>query len=299
MPPTQRAWFCRRRKGRPPSTPPRPISPFRQPPISSLCCGNCGSACWACSRPASRPRAGDPHLSPAQTHTLATPRADQPPPAAAAADAIFQDPDTGLVFTSNFQLYKSDGRGITFRVAIPDGVQSYTAYDAVIQMVVPNDVGWAGLAWGGSMPKNPILVAWRGSSNNVVLSSRWATCVPPFPVPSKIHTNRTCSGHVMPTDYSGATYTLFKSGTKSNGTHWQFTALCKGCTAWDAGSGSMRYLSPRGGNRLAFAYSPSKPSSVNSPSSTIPIHDVHGYWNHDFTAAANAGFDAAVSRLTA
>lgn len=104
----------------------------------------------------------------------------------------------------------------------------------------------------------------------------------------------------MPTDYSGATYTLFKSaGTKSNATHWQFTALCKGCTAWDAGSGSMRYLSPRGGNRLAFAYSPSKPSSVNSPTSAIPIHDVHGYWSHDFTGAANAGFDAAVSRLTA
>ena len=42
-------------------------------------------------------------------------------------------------------------------------------------MVVPNDVGWAALAWGGSMPKNPLLIAWRGTSNNVVLSSRWAT----------------------------------------------------------------------------------------------------------------------------
>lgn len=95
--------------------------------------------------------------------------------AAAAANAIYQDSDTGLIFSSNFALYKADGRGITFRVAIPDDAESYTAYDAVIQIVVPNDVGWAGLAWGGSMPRNPILVAWRGSSNNVVLSSRWAT----------------------------------------------------------------------------------------------------------------------------
>jgi hypothetical protein len=106
------------------------------------------------------------------------------------------------------------------------------------------------------------------------------------------------SGHTMPTEYSGAQYTLFKSGTKSNSTHWQFTALCKGCTAWDAGSGSMRYLNPRGGNRLAFAYSPSKPSNLNSPSSSIPIHDVHSYWSHDFAQAANANFETTVQRLT-
>jgi hypothetical protein len=73
-----------------------------------------------------------------------------------------------------FRRYKADGRGITFRVATPSDAQSYTAYDAVVQMVVPNDVGWAGLAWGGSMPRNPLLIAWRGTSNNVVLSSRWA-----------------------------------------------------------------------------------------------------------------------------
>jgi len=199
--------------------------------------------------------------------------------AGAAANAVYQDPDTGLIFSSNFQLYKADGRGITFRVAIPDTAKSYTSYDSVIQMVVPNDVGWAGLSWGGSMPRSPLLVAWKGSSNNVILSSRWAT------------------GHVMPTPYTGAVYTVFKAGTKSNSTHWQFTALCKGCTAWESGT-STRYLSPSGGNRLAFAYSPDKPSSINSPSSSIPIHDVHGYWSHDFAQAANPNFETTVARLT-
>lgn len=96
------------------------------------------------------------------------------PAAAGAPNAVYQDPDTGLVFTSNLQDYKV-GRGITFRVAIPSGVQSYTPYDAVVQIVAPNDVGWAGLAWGGSMTGNPLLVAWRDFSNNVVLSSRFAT----------------------------------------------------------------------------------------------------------------------------
>jgi len=201
---------------------------------------------------------------------------------AVADNAVVQDPDTGLVFTSNFQLYKSDGRGITYRVAVPDDAQNYAAFDVVVQVIIPNDVGWAGLAWGGSMTNNPLLVAWRGSSNNVILSPRWA------------------SSHVMPTSSTTSSYTLFKAGTKSNSTHWQFTALCKGCTSWDpsgTGSGTTRYLSPRGGNRLAFAYSPTKPSSANSPSSSLPIHDVHGYWNQDFAAAANANFAATVQRL--
>ncbi|KAL1837872.1 hypothetical protein VTJ49DRAFT_3298 [Mycothermus thermophilus] len=195
-------------------------------------------------------------------------------------NAIVRDPDTGLTFTSNFQLYKADGRGITFRVAIPENAESYTSFDVVVQAIIPNDVGWAGLAWGGSMPRNPLLVAWRGSSNNVVLSGRMA------------------NGYVMPQPSNVAQYTLIPAGTKSNGTHWQYTALCRGCTAWQQTNGAYRYLSPRGGNRLAFAYSPSRPFDANNPSSSIPIHEVHGYWSQDFAAARNPDFENIVSRLT-
>ncbi|KAK4200108.1 hypothetical protein QBC40DRAFT_254365 [Triangularia verruculosa] len=196
----------------------------------------------------------------------------------AQANAIYRDPDTGLVFSSNYVLYRVN-QGITYRVAIPAGVQTYTSYDAVIQAVIPNDVGWAGIAWAGSMPRNPLTVAWRNSQNQPVLSSRWA------------------GGHITPQAYNNAQYTLFKTGTKSNGTHWQYTALCKGCTSWTTDTGASRYLSPRGGNRMAFAYSPNRPSSPNSATSTIPIHDVHGYWQHDFSGAANQDFDAIVERL--
>lgn len=91
----------------------------------------------------------------------------------AQANAIYRDPDTGLVFSSNYVLYRVN-QGITYRVAIPANVQTYTSYDAVIQAVIPNDVGWAGIAWAGSMPRNPLTVAWRNSQNQPVLSSRWA-----------------------------------------------------------------------------------------------------------------------------
>ena len=94
--------------------------------------------------------------------------------ASAAESVVYKDPDTGLTFSQNFGLYKSDGRGVTFRVAIPSGVSSYTPFRAVVQIVVPNDVGWAGLAWSGSMTKNPLLTFWRGSNNAPILSSRWA-----------------------------------------------------------------------------------------------------------------------------
>jgi hypothetical protein len=97
---------------------------------------------------------------------------------APAAAVVYRDPDTGLTFSQAFQLYKSDGRGITFRIAIPEGVDQYSPYDAVVQVVVPNDVGWAGLAWGGGMSRNPLLTVWRNSANNgVVVGSRWAKYV--------------------------------------------------------------------------------------------------------------------------
>jgi hypothetical protein len=101
----------------------------------------------------------------------------------------------------------------------------------------------------------------------------------------------------MPQAYTGAQYTLFKTGTKTNSTHWQFTALCKGCTSWTA-DGTTRYLNPYGGNRLAFAYSPTKPAQPNSATSTISIHEVHDYWSHDFAQAQNPNFAATVQRLT-
>lgn len=102
----------------------------------------------------------------------------------------------------------------------------------------------------------------------------------------------------MPTESSnGGTYRVFQTGTKSNGTHWQYTALCQGCTAWTTSSGGSRYLTPSGGNRLAFAYSSTKPSSPGSSSSSISIHSVHGYWDHDFAAARNPNFHDVVQNL--
>ncbi|GAB1321103.1 hypothetical protein MFIFM68171_11313 [Madurella fahalii] len=195
-------------------------------------------------------------------------------------EGVYRDSDTGLTFYQSFQPYKLDsGRGITFRVAVPDAAQ-YSTFDAVIQLVVPAEVGWAGVAWGGSMSQNPLLVVWRNSNNQgVIASSRWS------------------NGHTTPTTYTGATYTVYRTGTKSNSTHWQVTAKCTGCSSWNNQAGATRYINPKSENRLAWAYSLSRPSNPSSPTSSISIHDLPGYVTLNFGQGTNANFAGLVQSL--
>jgi hypothetical protein len=104
-----------------------------------------------------------------------------------------------------------------------------------------------------------------------------------------------CSGHSTPQSYAGATFTLLTKGNKSNGTHWQLTAKCTGCTSWTGSSGVTR-IDPRDSKRLGYACSASKPSSPGSNSSSIPVHDVYNYITHDFSAGANANFEALLAK---
>jgi len=100
----------------------------------------------------------------------------------------------------------------------------------------------------------------------------------------------------MPTAFAGANYTVFKTGTRSNSTHWQVTTRCTGCTAIPISGGRVSYLEPGGGNRFAMAYSAIKPVNPSSNTSTFGVHDAHAYWTHDFSGARNADFDALVAK---
>ena len=91
--------------------------------------------------------------------------------------------------------------------------------------------------------------------------------------------------------YPDATYEILKAGTRVNGTHWQFTAKCTGCTKFRTTT-----LSSTSSHRMAMAYSSSKPSSPGSPSSNFPVHSVHTYWNHNFGGGTNTAFNDLLSR---
>lgn len=58
-----------------------------------------------------------------------------------------------------------------FRVAFPDTASP--PFDALLQIISPVAVGWAGWCWGGRMVNNPLTIAWQ-NGQNVTVTSRWA-----------------------------------------------------------------------------------------------------------------------------
>ncbi|KAI0381145.1 CBD9-like protein [Hypomontagnella monticulosa] len=190
---------------------------------------------------------------------------------------VIRDPDTGFSFSQRDVQITTGNSYITFRVAIPAGSPTGQPFDAVVQMIAPSNAGWVGVAWGGSMTNNPLLIGWLNSGNGVASMRRATT-------------------HTAPTAYPSATVQVLKKGTKSNSTHWQLTALCTGCTQFTSSGSTVKTLNPAGTNRLAFAYSKVRPSQIGSPTSPINVHELFGYWEHDFAAAGNAGFADLVNR---
>lgn len=220
--------------------------------------------------------------------------------ASAADTTVYKDAETGFTFSQYSAAYSLAGKYITYRIAVPSNATSAEVYDTVVQVVCPNDVGWLGLAWGGSMLNNPLLVAWS-SNGKPIVSSRFTQYVEsqvdhtslesPLLLTTGPHRNRN-----MPQTYSGTQYQIFKTGTKSNSTHWQFTAKCNGCTTYRLSSGSTKVLNPKGSNHLAFAYAASKPANPSSNSSSFQVHDVYNYWSHDFSQGENSAFTTLVAK---
>ncbi|CZR62460.1 uncharacterized protein PAC_12357 [Phialocephala subalpina] len=72
------------------------------------------------------------------------------------------DPLTEICYTSY-----TTRLGISFRIALPnaDG-----PIDAILQIVAPVTIGWAGFAWGGTMPWNPLSIGWSNATGAVVSS---------------------------------------------------------------------------------------------------------------------------------
>jgi len=62
---------------------------------------------------------------------------------------------------------------IAYRFAIPDTATS-GSFDVILQIEAPKAVGWAGIAWGGSMTNNPLTVAWANGAGSAIASTRKA-----------------------------------------------------------------------------------------------------------------------------
>ncbi|KAK0707607.1 hypothetical protein B0H67DRAFT_318540 [Lasiosphaeris hirsuta] len=190
-----------------------------------------------------------------------------------ADSAVYEDSATGLKFAS----YTSD-RHVIFRVAIPDVIPTTLTFDTVLQIVSPIEVGWAGFAWGGSMTYNPLAITWANGTN-VALSSRIAY------------------GYYTPPVYEEAKYTVLKTGTHLNATHWQVTALCKGCSRWGDEDMGFTEIDPQYHTTFGFAYGNTPVDTPSSYSTSFGIHDSIGHPIFDLEVAKNAGFEAKVAAL--
>ncbi|TIC91288.1 Cellobiose dehydrogenase [Colletotrichum higginsianum] len=169
-----------------------------------------------------------------------------------------------------FASYTNDG-GITYGIAIPNGATPGQPYDAILQITAPVEVGWAGLAWGGSMTYNPLTIVWA-NGDDVVVSSRIAF------------------GYFTPPPYEDAEYTVLP-GTVVNATHFSVTALCKGCTYWAPFGNDPTSLDPNGENYLAFAYSGVPVNDPAANDTTFGIHERVGHWMHNFEPAQAPEFE--------
>ncbi|KAK5625450.1 hypothetical protein RRF57_001166 [Xylaria bambusicola] len=191
----------------------------------------------------------------------------------AADTTLVRDSLTGFTF-SEYQAAYVIGQSITFRVAVP--VPAPSNYDIVFQIIAPNAVGWTGLAWGASMINNPLTIGWAFGSTPVISVRR-------------------TSVRTQPQVYTGATVQILKAGSRVNGTHWQVTAKCSGCSTFTTTGSSNKTLNPSGSNRLAFAYSKTRPPS-SSAATTLTVHDTFNYWDHDFATGGNTDFATLVQK---
>jgi hypothetical protein len=191
----------------------------------------------------------------------------------AADTAVVRDGETGFTFSEYAGQYII-GQSILFRVAIPSPAPAN--YDIVFQIIAPNAVGWTGFAWGASMVNCPLTIGW--ASGSTIVGSVRRTSV-----------------RTQPQVYTGATLQVLKTGSKTNGTHWQITAKCSGCSTFTTTGSTTKTLNPSGSNRLAFAYSKTRPQSASS-AAMLTVHDLFSYWDHDFSTAGNANFDQLVQK---
>lgn len=103
----------------------------------------------------------------------ATGRPSPEPHRLASRAVTYVDQETGFTFSES-KAAATLSNNIVVRVATPANVPANSAYDIVIQVVAPQSLGWVGLAWGGSMIKNPLTVSYPNGQKATV-SSRWAT----------------------------------------------------------------------------------------------------------------------------
>ncbi|KAI0338409.1 cellobiose dehydrogenase [Trametopsis cervina] len=176
----------------------------------------------------------------------------------------YVDSGNGFQFTGITDAETKVTYGLTFPPLVTSGAQST---EFIGEVVAPVAAKWVGIALGGAMLQDLLLVAWP-NAGSIVSSTRMAT------------------DYVQPTAYTGqATLTTLPS-TTINSTHWKWVFRCQGCTSW-TGGGSIPV---NGQGVLAWAYSNVAVDQPSNPQSTFQEHTSFGFFGIDYTQAHTSNY---------
>ncbi|KAI0684656.1 cellobiose dehydrogenase [Cytidiella melzeri] len=174
------------------------------------------------------------------------------------------DPVNGFQFTGITDAETEVTYGFTFPPLVTSGDQST---EFIGEVVAPVEAQWIGIALGGAMLEDLLLVAWP-NAGAIVSSTRMA------------------SDYVQPTAYTGTATLTTLPETTINSTHWKWVFRCQGCTSW-TGGGSMPV---DGQGVLAWAYSDVGVDTPSDPESTFQEHTSFGFFGIDYTQAHTSNY---------
>ncbi|EIW75667.1 cellobiose dehydrogenase [Coniophora puteana RWD-64-598 SS2] len=179
----------------------------------------------------------------------------------AQSSSSYTDPDNGFVF----QGYADPTHNVTYGFALPPASSTDYSGEFIGEIIAPVSAEWVGIALGGAMAGDLLLVAWA-NDGKVVYSPRYAT------------------GYVQPTVYSGPNITTL-SETVVNSTHWKWVYRCQNCTTWSGGS-----ISTSGSGAVAWAWSSAAVDDPSDASSDFLEHNDFGFFGQNWQSAQTSNY---------
>ncbi|KAK4554555.1 hypothetical protein LTR86_008410 [Recurvomyces mirabilis] len=152
---------------------------------------------------------------------------------------------------------------LCFKVNVPDSTAQSGSGDIYLRISAPISYSWAALGQGSQMRgANMFVVYTSADGGNVTISQRSA------------------SGHNMPTEVSQSTVTLLE-GSGVQGNTMTANIRCTGCTSWSGGTMNPTDSS----SNWIYAYKEGSALATNDAATSIQQHDEHGSLQLDLTQA--------------